>query len=620
MYRNITYKCDASTGWVGQINLFTWDDQGKPRLEQIPYESHLYFVPEGRYPTEEQNISPEFTSVTGKPLCYKSFNNVYERKRWIEKHPDVKLYDCWDPITGFLQDVYFKENEEMSFAKYPLKTYAFDIETTISEKFPDAEKPLDAITCLTVADVKTYQCYTWVLLAGNWRKNLTADDFQDKPKQQYFVFENERSMYVHFLKWFKNNRPDVITAWNGNKFDIPYMTNRIASILSLEDVIDAFSPVNIGYSKFVKATVKSLPYTTYIFEGLTILDYMELYRDKFVKGADVVDFKLETVCQTELGVGKLEYEGSMRDFYIGDFKRFVEYNTIDVIRLCDLERKLKLIELTRYLCNTSLIPYGKIIAAQPVVIGALALLMKKQGMLIMTDDRKDPELKVRPFEGAYVYAKTDHKSGVFCSFDLNSLYPSIIRSINISPETYVGKVHGYDTDIWTVTIGNKTKTMSKQDFIKKFKAKLNVAPNGALFLKQHIRKGMCAQFEEKFYNGRKKTKKQMIVLEKQAATILKQIKEKEPSFDEDDPTVDLNTEEKRHWHDLVTQANFYSISQLGQKLNLNSLYGLFSSKYSPICLVEAAEAITSAGRAIIVSSMDFLCSKMQRISKGQEKI
>ena len=614
MYRNVYYQCNEDTNWQGLITLDTWDENGNPISKTFEYPSHLYYVDE-----TGQEKESEYTTITNKPLVRKEFSNIFARKKWIQEHPRVKLYDCLDPVTGFLHDNFYEINEQEDFAEFPLKIYSWDIETAVSEGFPDYNNPRDPLTVQTFSNIATNEVWTWILLAGDWKKDLTPDDFKNTDKRTYFVFKNERDMYIHFLDWFKHNRPDIITGWNIDAFDLPYTVNRIAEILSLHEVAEAFSPIGAMRKKFVKPTVKSRGYDSYRFEGLTFIDYMQIYRDKFCKNSMVIDFKLETVCQEELGVGKLQYEGTFKQFYLRDFKTFVEYNIIDVIRINDLERKKKLLALTRYMCNASLCTYDKILAAQPIVIGALNILTKRNKQLMMSDDRIDPELKYRSFEGAFVYPVEPCKCGAFATFDLNSLYPNIIISINISPETYVGKVEGYTTDEWTVNIKGKIKTMSKQAFIEKFGSKLNIAPNGALFLKQHIKEGVCSQYEKKFYFGRKQSKKTMIEYEKKAAELLKQIRKTDKKFDPENASEILDTDIKKEWRKLTDTANFYSNKQLAEKLNLNSLYGLFSSKFSPICMIDCGEAITSAGRVIIQNSMKFIDDFINyKITKNDE--
>lgn len=615
MYRNITHECSADTNWQSIIHLFSWDDDGNPIQYDCPYMPYLYYVP--RNDNETLNVSDTFTTITQKPLIKKEFKNIFERKKWIDNNPNVKIYDCWSPEMAFLRDMFTNTCEKDDFSKYPLKTYAFDIETTVGAKFPDVNNPTEAITCLTVADMKTFESWTWMFLANPWKKKLSKNNFKNNGNRKYFVFNTEHEMFEHFLKWFKNNRPDIITGWNIDSFDIPFIVNRISMVISPDVVAEAFSPLNKMRKVLVKHNLKALPYESYRFEGLSCLDYMILYRDKFCKGSMVTDYKLETVCMEELGVGKLSYDCSFKEFYEGNFERFIDYNIIDVIRICDLEKKLKLISLTRYMCNTSLIQYEKIMASQPIVIGALDILMRQQGQLIMTDDRVDPDSKKYPFEGAYVFSRKEYMSGPFASFDLNSLYPNIIMTLNISPETLIGQIHNFnfDDEDWEVTINGKTKLVKKKDFIKKFENKINIASNGALFMKRKYRVGMCAQFEDKFYKGRKVVKKKMLEKESEAANLLAKILKVDKDFDYENPMVKLDTEDKKNWAKLCDEVSYYSIAQLGMKTNLNSLYGLFSSKFSPICSMPCAAAITKCGQTIIRSSMTFLNKKIEVVNE-----
>ena len=612
MYRNVIYRCgeDATIPWNGEILLSTWNEEGKPVDLVIPHESHLYILAK-----DEEDTNTKYTTITKKPLKKLTFPSVIIRKKWIDEHPTEKIYDCQEPIIEFLHKTFWKINQNKDFAEYPLKVYSWDIETAVSEGFPDCNAPRDPITVLSLSDINSYETWTWVFLGGDWKKDLTAKNFPNREKQTFFVFESESEMYYHFLSWFGKNRPDIITGWNIDHFDIPYTINRMSELCSVADIAQAFSPIGLMRKKFIKAAVKSMGYDSYRFEGLTVLDYMQLYRDKFCKDSMVIDFKLETVCQEELGVGKLHYDGTFKQFYLRDFKTFVEYNITDVIRLNDLENKKKLIQMTRAMCNESLVSYDKILAAQPIVIGALNLIARRQGQLMMSDDRVDLEYKWRSFEGAYVYAKNDSKCTCLTSFDLNSLYPNIIRTINISPETKVGKIEGYNTDTWTVTINGKTKTMPKSAFINKFGNKLNVSPNGMLFLKAELKEGICATYEKYYYFGRKETKKQMIEQEKLAAELLQKIKDTEdPNFNDEDSQLPCDTPLKKEWKKIHAYADYLNNLQTVKKLNLNSLYGLFSSKYSPICDVDCGEAITSSGRVIIQESMKFVNKYLNEIN------
>lgn len=616
-YRNAVHIVGPETQWRSVIRLDTWNKEGKPITQFVKYNPHLYYRPRDARDTEF--IQNTYKTVTKKKLCYREFESSFKRKKWIEENPEVPLYDAADPTTGFLQETFAGYHELPEFSQFPLKVYGIDIETTIGNSFPSPENPTDAITVLTVGDLTSMRTWTWVLLKKPWKKDLTEADFPNTENKEYFTFGKEYDMYIHFLNWFKHHRPDIVTGWNIH-FDIPFIVNRMKMVIGEDDdtVAKAFSPIGKMYSKTIVPRLHPVPINTYEFSGLCTLDMLMLYRDKFCLGAPVVNFKLDTVCSHELGVGKLHYEGTMKEFYHRDFKQFVEYNIIDVVRVLELEKKKKLLQLTRYLTNIACITPDRIFSLVGTVLGALAVMMRSEHKaLIITNDRIDPELKSRPFEGAYVYAKTDYKSGPFASFDLNSLYPSIIRSINISPETLIGKVLDPGAEEFDIHVYKNKKSyhMTKEQFREHFGPMVNIAANGSLFLKQEQHVGMCALFEEKFYNGRKATKKKMIKKKQEAAALLKEILKDDKDFNPESYQItDINTDLKKEWHKIISEAEYLDISQTGQKTNLNSLYGLFSSKFSNICSVDCAEAITLSGQYIIKESMSYLTNEMAKIA------
>lgn len=541
MYRYAIYQRDSN--YQGQILLGTWDEQGNPIELTLPHMSHLYYVDE----LHNDELGTNYKTLTGKNLTRIDFQNSSLRFKWIEDHPATKIYDCLDPVTEFLHERFWEVNEDPEFQRFPLKIYMYDIETAIGNGFPDPELQAEPLLCITLGDLQTDNKWTWVNLDGYWKNNLTQQSWTNTDKQEYRVFNNEVDMAYDFCNWFKHNRPDILSGYNINGFDNPYLIGRLLKLLDQEVVFNAFSPVGIGRKKYNQEKKQ----TSWSFPGLAMLDYLELFRDKFKCNLDLNNYKLETVCQAELGVGKLQYEGTMKQFYTRDFKTFIEYNIIDVQRLLDLERKKKLIALTRMMCNNALCLYDRIFNVSPIVQGCLMLLAKREGNLLMTDDRIDPSQKTRQFEGAYVKCKELTKCDAFTTFDLNSLYPNIIISVNISPETKVGKIITQVGDDITVSINGKTKTTTLTRLREVMGDKLNIAANGTLFWKQHIKEGICSKYEKKFYYGRKQTKKEMLKLKAEAAELLHQIKLIDKDFDESSAEfAEPMKAEKEKWHAL----------------------------------------------------------------------
>lgn len=602
MYRYAIYERDED--YNGLIRLGTWDEDGKPIELKLNHTSHLYYV-DPMYDNDSEETN--YTTLTGKNLVRENFPNTSLRYKWIEQHPGVKLYDSLDPVTEFLHEHFHDVHEDPDFAKYPLKSYFYDIETAIGDRFPDPEIADQQITVITVGDLRTNNLYTWANLAGPW-KDSVQNKFKNLKKfktLKLFTFNSEQDMLYDFFEWFRNHRPDILSGYNIDGFDTPYLMRRGIKLCGQDIVYNSFSPVGRAKKRFIENKTGK-QYTSYTFEGLSILDYQILYRDKF-QCALLENYKLETVCQEELGVGKLQYEGTMKQFYHRDFETFVEYNIIDVQRLIDLEKKKKLLTLVRVMCNNALCQYDRIFNVSPIVQGCLMLLARKEGKLLMTDDRIDPDSKSRPFEGAYVTCQELTKTEAFTTFDLNSLYPNIIISVNISPETKVGKIVTKIGDEIVVEINGQQKMTTIQKLKEKLGHKINIAANGVIYWKQHLHEGICSKYEKKYYYGRKQTKKEMLKLASEAADLLIKIKKVDKKFDEHSPVfAEPMKAEKEHWFEIKERAEFLDCSQLGQKLNLNSLYGLFSNKHSIICDVDCAEAVTLSGQTIIKSSMAWI--------------
>lgn len=602
MYRYAIYERDDN--YNGLIRLGTWNEKGEPVELKLNHTSHLYYV-DSMYDNDSEETN--YTTLTGKNLVRENFPNTSLRYKWIEQHPNVKLYDSLDPVTEFLHEHFHDVNEDPDFAKYPLKSYFYDIETAIGDRFPDPEIADQQITVITVGDLRTNNLYTWANLAGPW-KDSVQNKFKNLKKFKtlsLFTFNSEQDMLYHFFEWFRTHRPDILSGYNIDGFDTPYLMRRGIKLCGQDIVYNSFSPVGRARKRFIENKTGK-QYTSYTFEGLSILDYQILYRDKF-QCALLENYKLETVCQEELGIGKLQYEGTMKQFYTRDFETFVEYNIIDVQRLIDLEKKKKLLTLVRVMCNNALCQYDRIFNVSPIVQGCLMLLARKEGKLLMTDDRIDPDSKSRPFEGAYVTCQELTKTEAFTTFDLNSLYPNIIISVNISPETKVGKIVTRIGDEIVVEINGQQKMTTIQKLKEKLGHKINIAANGVLFWKQHLHEGICSKYEKKYYYGRKQTKKEMLKLASEAADLLIKIKKTDKKFDEHSPVfAEPMKAEKERWFEIKERAEFLDCSQLGQKLNLNSLYGLFSNKHSIICDVDCAEAVTLSGQTIIKSSMAWI--------------
>ena len=232
------------------------------------------------------------------------------------------------------------------------------------------------------------------------------------------------------------------SGWNSEGFDIPYTTNRVTKILSKEDtrrfcLFDQF-PKRREYEKFGRDSV------TYDYIGRVHLDYLELYRKYTYEERH--SYRLDAIAEYELGKRKTQYEGTLDQLYNNDFKTFVEYNINDCKLLDDLDKKLKFMDLANTLAHECTVLLQTTMGAVAVTEQAIINECHRRGMQVPNrtkmDDREDNDGAA----GAYVAYPKEGIQDWIGSLDINSLYPSAIRALNMGPETIVGQLRQTQTD------------------------------------------------------------------------------------------------------------------------------------------------------------------------------
>jgi DNA polymerase elongation subunit (family B) len=263
-----------------------------------------------------------------------------------------------------------------------------------------------------------------------------------------FLFEDEADLLATFLKLIDDS--DVLSGWNSEGYDIPYLVNRIRRILG-EDALKKFclwgmKPREREYLKFGKTN------KTYDLVGRVHLDYLVLYQKHVTQQQQ--SYKLDYIGEMEVGENKTVYEGTLDDLYKKDFYRFIEYNRQDVAILVKLDQKKKYIELHNQIAHANCVDLKTTVGS--VALVEMAIINEMHAMGFVVPNRKPrPEEVVHPDDedeegrtpvvGAYVAKpKTGIHYEVAC-VDINSLYPSAIRSINMSPETILGQVRPDET-------------------------------------------------------------------------------------------------------------------------------------------------------------------------------
>jgi DNA polymerase elongation subunit (family B) len=438
----------------------------------------------------------------------------------------------------------------------------FDIEVEMESGLPDTEKAENELTAIGLQDNITNQY--WVLIMDKKGKMIE----RKTDKAIILPFRDERDMCMKFLELYEGISPDILTGWNIDNFDIPYLFNRMKRILG-ESQAKRLSPIGQAFYS---------PYRQrWFFAGVSCLDYLSLYK-KFNYN-ELPNYRLDTIGTIELGKGKIEYKGSLDDLFNEDIEKFIEYNLVDVEIVVELDKKLQFIDLCRGICHAGHVPYEDFVYSSKYLEGALLCFLKRKGLVAPNkpSDRKEMMQALRDneqekFIGAYVKDPIVGKYDWVYDLDLTSLYPSIIMTINISPETKVAKIADWDVQKYMkkeVDYYQMGDDKISRDNLEKYikEADLTISSNGVLYRKDKI--GCIPEILDIWFNER----------------------------------VEFRKLEKKYGQEGDKEKYaFYGKRQLVQKILLNSLYGVLGLPAFRFYDVDNAEAVTTTGQTVIKNS------------------
>ena len=400
------------------IKVVERDDKGQRHFKDYPAK-HLfyYYDPKGK-----------FQSIKGEPLSRVSSKNVKEHRKELAIHSNKKLYESdINPIYRCLEDHYSNVDAPK------LNVAFFDIEVDFDPERGYAS-PDDAFMPITAIAVYLQWMETMICLAIP-PKTLSMEEAKKQVEEfpNTILFDNEADMLDMFLDLIQD--ADILSGWNSEGFDIPYTVNRVTKVLSKEDtrrfcLFNQF-PKKREYEKYGKAAV------TYDFVGRVHLDSLELYRKYTYEERHT--YRLDAIGEMEIGENKTVYEGTLDQLYNNDFKKFIEYNRQDTALLDKLDKKLKFLDLANTLAHECTVLLQTTMGAVAVTEQAIINEAHKRGMIVPNRVQRDPN-ESNQAAGAYVaYPKKGIHEWIG-SLDINSLYPSAIRALNMGPETIVGQL------------------------------------------------------------------------------------------------------------------------------------------------------------------------------------
>ena len=506
-----------------------------------PFSYRVSFSPTLYVPTKNYS---EWRTLEGDCVEPLNMGSINEAKEFIKKYKDVEEF----PIYGnsrYLYQYIAQEHpeEEIRYDVSKIRVFTIDIETAAENGFPDIETADQEILAISIKDSYTGR----IVVFG-------ARPFDNKdPMVDYMHFRSEETMLMAFLQYWNENCPDVVTGWNVQLFDIPYIARRIDRILG-EKFTKTLSPWKLISSREI--FIKGRKQIAYDLPGISTLDYFDLYR-KFTY-TNQESYRLDHIAFVELGQKKLDHSefDTFKEFYENDWQKFIEYNIHDVRLVDRLDDKMKLIELAFTMAYDAKVNYEDVFSQVRMWDNYIYVELLKRKIAIPP---KKEAVKDAKYAGAYV---KEPKPGFYdwvVSFDLNSLYPHLIMQYNVSPETLQDARHS------SVTVD---KILEKQVEID---GEFAVCANGAQYRKD--KHGFLPQMMKKMYDSRVIFKKKMIEAKKQY---------------EKTPTIELTKE--------IARCNNI---QMAKKISLNSAYGAIGNQYFRYYKLANAEAITLSGQVSI---------------------
>lgn len=546
-YRNACYNPKDQT-----VEIYTWSDDG----DRISYTTkyHPYYYYEDKRGNE--------VSIYNTPLAKKSFNNAYERQKYITESGIRRVYEHFGAVQQALLDIFWQHNETDDFSKFPLKTYFIDIEAVCKDRFPDPTLADVPINVLTIYDSFSKKFYAWGLKPYKAKRNDVV----------YYYCKSEEDLLAGVIEFFKNDPPDVLSGWNSAGFDIPYIINRLKNIFG-EAGMNEISPVKRTYVRTFIGTFGKTQ-ASYHIDGISCVDYLDVY--KRFSFANRESYKLDSIGELELGEKKVAIEKDLYDVMVDDWDTFIDYNIQDVNILVKLEEKLQFLSLIRMISYIGCTTFEGALGTLGIITGAAAIRARKKGQRISTFIRKEDDGSRNP--GAYVAEPLNGFQEDIVSFDANSLYPNLMISLNMSPETKVGKIiETTDEDVTVQHVNGQVFKLSKPKFAQ-FIKKEDVAISKAKVLFTQKNKGIVPEMVDFYYQKRK-------VIQTELKKYKKEYSNKE-----------LSSDRKLFLETKITQLN---AKQQSIKIFINSCYGYFGNKHAPIGDDDIASSITLTGQAVI---------------------
>jgi len=531
----------------GNYIYFRGFKDGKRVSQKIPFQPTFYVR------TGDKN-SP-YKSLWGEPLEKIKFSSINESKEFLDRYKEVSNFPIYGNINLAYQFINKLFPDIIQFDMSLMKIVTIDIETSTEYGFPDPRQAQEEVLLITIQDYNTKEITSFGCKAYLPKKDNVT----------YVKCDDEMDLLRKFIKHIKSDYPDIITGWNCQLFDIAYLSSRIQRVLG-DRALEECSPHGVITSREVPFA-RGRTQLAFDWTGISILDYLDLYKKFSFKVQE--SYKLDNIAKEELNDEKIKHNyASFKEFYTNDWELFVDYNIHDVVLVDRLEDKMKLIVLICTMAYDAKCNFLDIHSSVRTWDCILYNYLQKQNIIVHNPPPVD-ESKDRQIMGAFVKEPQPGQYDWVVSFDATSLYPSIIMTWNMSPETLIdGEKYLADDEKSIQRLLDrdvKTEKLVSSDY--------SMTANGQCFRRD--KKGVFPELIEFYFESRQKAKKAMIKAQKEYE------KTKDPKYLKDIAT--LNSK------------------QMAAKILMNSLYGAMGNVYFRYYDIRVAEGITMTGQLIIRS-------------------
>jgi len=519
---------------VGNNLLYIGYENGQRIQRRFKFSPTLFVV---------SNQITEYKTLDGRYAKPIRFDTVGQARDFKDKYKDVENFEVHGYDRFLYQYISEEFSDEVDYDIKTLKITSLDIEVACENGFPNVRECAESLLAITVQDFQTRKL-----------KVFATRDYHNTRKDVDFIYcDSEEHLLRSFLAYWQTDFPDVLTGWNCELYDVPYICGRLERLFG-EKEMRQMSPW--GMVKREEMEIKGRTQILYNMFGINVLDYMDLYK-KFTY-TNQESYRLDHIANVELGQKKLdhsEYE-NFKDFYTKDWQKFIDYNIKDVELVTRLEDKMKLIELAIALAYDAKVNLKDVYYQVRMWDTLIYNFLSARNVVVPPAKRANKDEK---YAGAYVKEPIPGKYDWVVSFDLNSLYPHLIMQYNISPETLCESRHP-SASVERI-LGNSCE----------IDPQYATCANGAQYRKDVH--GFLPEMMKKIYDERVQSKKLMLMA--------KQAYEKTPT------------------KDLEKSISKYNNIQMARKIQLNSAYGAIGNQYFRYYNLINAEAITLSGQVSI---------------------